>query len=82
MNHVSTPIALAILLNNKRHSLTLAGDVLPYIIGKSDSLYQIGKMLHGEVMEIIVLTIIGGHIAAALYHQFIKKDKIMSRIKP
>lgn len=76
------PISGYLRFAGKGRSLTLAGDVVPSLIGKSDSLYQIGKMLHGEVMEVIVLTIIGGHIAAALYHQFIKKDKIMSRIKP
>lgn len=32
-------------------------------------------------MEVIILIIIGGHTAAALYHQFIKKDQVMSRVK-
>ncbi|MBF4448720.1 cytochrome b, partial [Vibrio anguillarum] len=43
---------------------------------------NIGKTLHGEVMQVIVLTVIGGHIAAALYHHFIVKDRVMARIKP
>ncbi|CAG9435323.1 hypothetical protein NVI2019_NGLDDFDA_03907 (plasmid) [Providencia alcalifaciens] len=79
---LSVPISGYLRFAGKGRSLTFAGDAAPSLIGKSDSLYQIGKFFHGEVMEVIVFTIIVGYIAAALYHQFIKKDKIMSRIKP
>ncbi|MGC7891564.1 cytochrome b [Vibrio anguillarum] len=76
------PISGYLRFAGKGRALTLAGDAIPSLIDKSDWLYNIGKTLHGEVMQVIVLTVIGGHIAAALYHHFIVKDQVMSRIKP
>ncbi len=46
------PISGYLRFVGKGRSLTLAEDVVPSLIGKSYSLYQIGKMLHGEVMEV------------------------------
>jgi superoxide oxidase len=76
------PISGYLRFAGKGRTLTLAGDAIPSLIGKTDWLYNIGKTLHGEVMQVIVLTVIGGHIAAALYHHFIVKDQVMARIKP
>ncbi|MDE1224016.1 cytochrome b [Vibrio aestuarianus] len=75
------PISGYLRFAGKGRELTIAGDAIPSIIDKSEWLYDIGKAAHGEVMQILVLTVIGGHIAAALYHHFIMKDQTMSRIK-
>ncbi|WP_354623613.1 cytochrome b/b6 domain-containing protein [Psychromonas sp. MME2] len=63
-------------------SLTIAGETMPSLVDKSEWLFNLGKATHGDVMESIILIVIVGHIAAALYHQLIIKDKVMSRILP
>nr|WP_278979535.1 cytochrome b/b6 domain-containing protein [Providencia alcalifaciens] len=75
------PISGYLRLAGRGRSLTIGGDAVPSLIGESDLLYKVGKMLHGDAMEVIILIIIGGHTAAALYHQFIKNDQVMSRVK-
>ncbi|ELO4022999.1 cytochrome b [Vibrio fluvialis] len=77
---IIVPISGYLRFAGKGRSLTLAGEAVPSFVEKSDWLYDIGKVLHGDAMQVVVLTIVGGHIAAALYHQFVLKDRVMSRI--
>ncbi|MFA0079354.1 cytochrome b [Vibrio artabrorum] len=74
------PICGYLRFSSRGHMLTLAGQSVPSLIEKSDWLHALGKLGHGEIMQGVVLTVIGIHIFAALYHQFIKKDNIMARI--
>jgi cytochrome b561 len=75
------PICGYLRFAGRGHVLTVAGESVPSLIEKSDWLHDLGKLGHGEIMQGVVLTVIGAHILVALYHQYIKKDNVMARIR-
>ena len=54
---------------------------LPTIIGPNPELKPILKELH-EVLTTILLIVFSLHVAAALKHYFIEKDKVFQRMLP
>jgi len=39
-------------------------------------------MVHAEVLYWILLALIAMHVGAALYHRFVKRDSVLSRMLP
>lgn len=54
---------------------------LPTIIGPNPELKPILKELH-EILTTVILVVVGLHVAAALKHRFINKDKIFQHMLP
>lgn len=65
-------------------SMGMAVDLGAVIAGQvalPESFHHLGaRTAHGIFTKLLALTILG-HIAAALYHQFIKKDNLMQRMR-
>ena len=56
---------------------------LPSITGEMQGLHEIMEdFFHGEPMEILLLTLIGLHVLAALWHQYVLKDNGLRRMLP
>jgi cytochrome b561 len=54
---------------------------LPDLIGKDKALGELLEEVHGTLSWILV-TLIAGHVAAALKHHFIDKDDTLRRMAP
>lgn len=54
---------------------------LPAIVGKNHDLHELAEEVHEWVAYGLIALIIG-HIAAALYHHFIRKDLVLRRMLP
>lgn len=54
---------------------------LPTLVGKSESLGEMFKGMHGLMAWATALFVVG-HVAAALWHQFFLKDGILARMLP
>jgi cytochrome b561 len=51
----------------------------PVFLDKNPSLAQFFRDIHGAVWILLILAVIG-HIGAAIYHHFIKKDDVLKRM--
>ena len=52
---------------------------LPSPVGKDEELAKVLALLH-RIGALSIIVLIGGHIAGALYHTFIRKDALLQRI--
>jgi cytochrome b561 len=53
---------------------------IPSPFGDAPAIYAIGRALHGDVMQYVVLALVGLHVAAALGHHFVLKDNTLRRM--
>lgn len=51
----------------------------PVLLNKNPSLAKFALGIHGTVWILLVLAVIG-HVGAALYHHFIKKDEVLKQM--
>jgi superoxide oxidase len=58
------------------------GMPLPAMIGESPQLNDLMHIFHGEPMEVFLYSLIGLHVAAALWHQWGRRDGALSRMLP
>jgi cytochrome b561 len=56
------------------------GLAIPSPFGKNDALHHLGALLHNGIWTNLLLAMLGLHVAAALYHQFILKDGTLRRM--
>ena len=63
------------------HPPHLAGWLLSLPVGASKSLAKICFQLH-DVIAILIIIVVSGHVLAALYHHFIRKDEVLVRMMP
>jgi len=54
---------------------------LPRLVTPGASLKSLLGWLHGN-LAIVVLVLVGLHVAAALYHHFVRRDDVLRRILP
>lgn len=54
---------------------------IPVMVTPDSSMAKIFHELHTDVWWVILLCLLFAHIGAALYHQFIQKDQLISRMK-
>ena len=52
---------------------------LPSPVGKDEELAKVLALLH-RIGALSIIVLIGGHIAGALYHTFIRKDALLQRM--
>lgn len=55
---------------------------IPSPIGDAPVLNDLMHILHGEPMEILLYVLVGLHVAAALWHQYILRDHALERMLP
>ena len=60
--------------------ITLFGVTMASPFGKNDMLHNLGLWLHNGALTNLLLALIGLHVAAALYHQFVLKDGTLKRM--
>ena len=58
------------------------GTPLPSIIGESPWINDMMHIFHGEPMEIFLYCLVGLHVAAALWHQYVRRDGSLERMLP
>ena len=67
---------------SKPRAIDFFGTEVPNLIGKMPGVADAMHIFHGEPMEAFLLTLIGLHVAAALWHQFYKRDGALGRMLP
>jgi superoxide oxidase len=55
---------------------------IPSPIGDAPVLNDLMHILHGEPMEILLYVLVGLHVAAALWHQYVLRDHALERMLP
>jgi cytochrome b561 len=60
--------------------ITLFGNTIASPFGQNEMLHNLGDLLHNGAWTNLLLALIGLHVAAALYHQFILKDGTLRRM--
>jgi superoxide oxidase len=55
---------------------------IPSLTGNVPELNEIMHTVHGEPMEVFFYVVIGLHIVAALWHQYIRRDGALERMLP
>ena len=55
---------------------------IPSPTGEAPVLNDLMHILHGTPMEILLYTLVGLHVAAALWHQYILRDHALERMLP
>lgn len=58
------------------------GTPLPSLIGESSWINDVAHIFHGEPMEIALYVLVGLHVAAAIWHQYIVRDGALERMLP
>lgn len=68
---------------SKGYAADFFGVQIPSIIGEWPFLHEImEEFFHGEPMELFLYALIALHVAAALWHQYIRKDNGLRRMLP
>jgi cytochrome b561 len=61
---------------------TFFGIPVPSLVGEQPWLHDVMHVLHGAPMAIYLLALVGLHILAALWHQYVRKDHALERMLP
>lgn len=56
------------------------GLVIPSMTGRNSLLSTITHFVHGGLVMNLLLALIAGHVIAALWHQFLRKDGTLQRM--
>lgn len=76
------PIAGFMLSMYGDHSVSMFGLFeIPVLVTPDDEQAQFFENLHTKIIWTLLLVFSGLHIAGALYHQIVKKDKLINRMK-
>jgi len=73
------PVAGFVRMAARNRVTDFFGAAIPSPFGDNPFLYHAARALHGDAMQIIVLTLIGLHVAAVAHH-FILKDDTLRRM--
>ncbi|MBK1648936.1 cytochrome b [Rhabdochromatium marinum] len=55
---------------------------VPSLVGEQPWLHHVMEIFHGTPMAIYLVSLVGLHIAAALWHQYVRKDHALERMLP
>jgi superoxide oxidase len=77
---VLVPVSGFLRMTAKDRVTNFFGIGIPSPTGVAPFIYEFAKALHGELMQYIVLLLIGLHVMAALWHHFIMKDATLRRM--
>ena len=77
------PIFGYLRVASKGYAADFFGMKIPSITGEMQGLHEIMEdFFHGEPMEITLYVLVGLHVAAALWHQYVRKDNGLRRMLP
>lgn len=76
---IAQPILGILMINLAGHPVTLAGLGSFSVVGENLDASKVVKWVH-ETLGNVFYFVIGLHILAALFHQFIKRDNILRRM--
>jgi superoxide oxidase len=74
------PVTGFLRVTTHGRAVSFFGYAIPSVTGDLPSINAVFKLLHGGAMPLIVLTLIGLHIAAALFHHFVLKDATLKQM--
>ncbi len=55
---------------------------IPSLVGNNPGLNDAMHLFHGEPMEVFFYVVIGLHVAAAIWHQYVRRDHALERMLP
>lgn len=77
------PIAGYLRVSSAGHPADFFGVKIASITGEMPGLHMLTEhVTHGDPMKIFILALVGLHIVAALWHQYVWKDTVLRRMLP
>lgn len=76
------PVFGYLRIASKDRAADFFGLQIPSVVGDSPWLHDLMKIFHGEPMEMYLYVLVGLHVAATLWHQFVRKDGLLLRMLP
>jgi superoxide oxidase len=76
------PIGGYLRIASKNAPADFFGTPVPSIVGDMPWLHDITRVAHGPYMEYFFYVLIGLHVLAALWHQYVRRDGSIDRILP
>lgn len=76
------PIFGYLRIATKGKPIALFDATLPAFAQANEPLHELMELLHGEPMELLLYLLVAGHVAFALYHQFVLKDGTLGKMRP
>lgn len=76
------PVFGYLRIASKDRAADFFGNPIPSLVGDMPWLHDAMKIFHGEPMEIYLFALVGVHVAAALWHQLVLGDGVLSRMLP
>lgn len=76
------PIFGYLRIASKNFPANFFGLPVPSLVGEQPWLHNVMEILHGPAMAIYLLSLVGLHIGAALWHQYVRKDHALERMLP
>ncbi|MBK1722835.1 cytochrome b [Thiocystis violacea] len=77
------PIFGYLRVASKDYAANFFGLQIPSVTGQMQGLHELMEdVFHGEPMEIFLYVLIGLHVVAALWHQYVLKDNGLRRMLP
>lgn len=78
---IAMPIAGFLMVSYGGHAVSMFGLIdIPVLVTPDRGMARFFNNLHTGVIWTLILMFTGLHIAAALYHQFVKKDKLINKM--
>jgi cytochrome b561 len=74
------PIAGFVRMAAKDRITQFFGYAIASPFGDAPTLYAIGRAVHGDIMQYIVLALIALHVAAAIGHHYVLRDDTLRRM--
>lgn len=75
------PVSGYIMSMSGGHGINFFGYALPNLVGKNESIGGFFHSIHGW-LEYATYFVVGLHVVGALYHHFVKKDNVLTRMLP
>ena len=82
LSTLAIPVFGYLRIASKDIPASFFGMPIPSLVGDQPWLHQVMEILHGSPMAIYLLSLVGLHIAAALWHQYVRKDHALERMLP
>ncbi len=82
LSTLAIPVFGYLRLTSKDLTASFFGLQLPSLVGEQLWLRDVMRVLHGTPMAVYLLSLVGLHIAAALWHQYARKDHALERMLP
>jgi cytochrome b561 len=74
------PISGFVRMAAKNRVTDFFGFTIASPFGDAPAIYAIGRALHGDIMQYVVLALVALHVAAGLAHHYVLKDDTLRRM--